>query len=568
MVILTCAKCGEKTQISVKKLAARSRAPLCEFCDQRLAVPDVLPDPDVDSRKSLGFLLILLAAHAPLLFVYCRQLWTFDHYQFYPFALAATALLLIDRIRRDTVVTGKVGWTFVIIDGLLLAGGCLIESPWMVAVGFCCGLVAVVMSTVDYRTDRRPWAAVLPFVSMLRPPAGYDVQLIQHLQLLTSRFSSQLLDRIGVLHVRSGNLIELQDIQLFVEDACSGVQSLFAVLFVTTLIIALRRRSPLHAICLLIAGALCAIAMNIARIVIIAVVWDNWQLDWTAGTSHAVLGYVLLVAAALLALSADRFVRIVGGTMSGWLETIPTEGYANPQVLLWNRLWSDVRPVSHNPAITGKRVLSRVAAAMAVGLCVWQCVTVFTERSRDNVLRPARLAGFELPRKLGAFSVTDRETFERSKANSQGQFSETWQLNNGDLGVTLSCDFPFTGWHDLQACYRGLGWKPQQSRIIDDEWPAIETTFSKPTGERAYLVYSFFDSSGVPVRPRAANDPVGTLAERFKRLRLAGTAWQTYQCQVFLQGVLVGDEEVRRAIRELHNDTRERLRMHLAGGAL
>ena len=41
---------------------------------------------------------------------------------------------------------------------------------------------------------------------------------------------------MGYLHLRRGNIIELPDKQLLVEEACSGVQSLFTVLFLAVLI--------------------------------------------------------------------------------------------------------------------------------------------------------------------------------------------------------------------------------------------------------------------------------------------------------------------------------------------
>lgn len=567
-MILTCAKCGERNQISVQKLSARSRPPLCDFCDTKLGVPEVLPEPDFASRRALQFLLICLAAHLPLMLSYCRRLWTFEHYQFYPFAIGATAVLLFDRIRRDAVVITRFAWTVLAMDGLLLAGGCLLGSPWMGAAGFAFGLTALVMSTVDFRNDRRAWAIVLPYLSMLRPPAGYDVQLIQKLQHLTSRLSSELLDRLELLHLRSGNTIKLQGIQLFVEDACSGVQSLFAVLFVTTLIIAFRRRSPLHALLLIAAGIFCAIPMNVARIVTIAMVWDGWQLDWSQGTAHSVLGYVLLCIAAILTLSADRLIRIIGGSVLGWEDTIPTEGFANPHLLLWNRLWCPIRPtILQGTQPKQRRLVQAGTLLLAVGLCGWQCVTLFAARSSITVPEPGQLADFELPKQQGPFTVSERETIERSSSNSQGQYSETWQLRRGDLQVVFSCDFPFTGWHDLETCYAGVGWRRQESRIVGDDWPAIETTFTRPTGERAFLVYSLFDSAGTPVRPRSAADPVGTLSERFKRTRWKGSAWQTYQCQVFVEGIVATDPNVRQAVKAVHDQARERIRRHLAGAA-
>src|SRR5205823_3954299 len=65
-------------------------------------------------------------------------------------------------------------------------------------------------------------------------PLGLDQNLITSLQPLTARGSSVLLDQLGVFHVRAGNVIEVPGKRLMVEDACSGIHSLFAVLACTS----------------------------------------------------------------------------------------------------------------------------------------------------------------------------------------------------------------------------------------------------------------------------------------------------------------------------------------------
>ena len=61
-------------------------------------------------------------------------------------------------------------------------------------------------------------------------PAGYDDKLIQFLQRQSSHLTSMILDCIGILHLPAGNVLELAQKRLFVDEACSGVDSLYALM--------------------------------------------------------------------------------------------------------------------------------------------------------------------------------------------------------------------------------------------------------------------------------------------------------------------------------------------------
>src|SRR5439155_1376873 len=69
--------------------------------------------------------------------------------------------------------------------------------------------------------------AVLPAIVLLLlvipPPFGLDNRLVNGLQTLTSKCGNYILDYLGVLHLPSGNLIEVAGKRYFVEEACSGI---------------------------------------------------------------------------------------------------------------------------------------------------------------------------------------------------------------------------------------------------------------------------------------------------------------------------------------------------------
>ena len=111
---------------------------------------------------------------------------------------------------------------------------------------------------------------------IIPPPFELDRQLILWLQSLTTRWASAVLDFLGQYHVLAGNVVEIGGRRLFVEEACSGVNSLFSAAACTLFFVFLVRRPPLHAALLLAASVGWVLAANVVRVAGIAYVLARW----------------------------------------------------------------------------------------------------------------------------------------------------------------------------------------------------------------------------------------------------------------------------------------------------
>ncbi len=138
-----------------------------------------------------------------------------------------------------------------------------------------------------------------------------DTQLMSWLQRASSRLSSLMLDLIEVPHRLQGNVFELASGTLFIGEACSGVQSLFTMLFCSMFLVAwLRRRITLLPIYLL-AAVVWAGCLNVMRIVAIAVAQQKFGIDLLHGWKHDLLGYTCLGLAMGLLASTDRLIQVL-----------------------------------------------------------------------------------------------------------------------------------------------------------------------------------------------------------------------------------------------------------------
>ncbi|MCP4506258.1 MAG: exosortase/archaeosortase family protein, partial [Fuerstiella sp.] len=285
--------------------------------------PKQLPE-DTPTRQWWLPFLILLVGHLPLLLIDLSNNWQRPHYQFFPFAFIAFFAMLWSR-QHSHNPRPKLILALVVIDVVLLLTAALIRSPWLASVGLWHLLLAVAISRKDKETGSSlAYLALLPLLAV-RLPANSDLLVIQTLQELTSKVASKVLDLVGCLHVRDGNVITLTSKTLLVEEACSGVQSLFTLLFLAVLICCCNRRRPFHFLLVVGAAVFFAGFMNVFRVITIALAEDWWQVNLTAGWSHDVLGYAVLGIAAGLVYNFDLF-------MLGFTEFVPDEDLNAPNV--------------------------------------------------------------------------------------------------------------------------------------------------------------------------------------------------------------------------------------------
>ena len=335
-------------------------------------------DPEITVSRPLLFSALLLAvAHLPFVFIEFRRLWSREYYQFFPFAFVMFGYLLQSRALRWVFRWNHLNSVLLAFDLCLLVGGILLNSPYLVYIGALVLCLIACRSCFDSQYNTSLGYLILLLLIVLRPPLNYDAQVINWLQTVTTKVSSRLLDFIGYIHVREGNILEYPGKRFMVEEACSGVQSLFTVLFLSILIICLNRRRWLHAVLVLLSAAFFAGLMNIARICTIFVAWAESGYDLTTGWQHSALGYVALGVAAFLVWSADAFWGVIFAAIPDPRGTGVSQIFRNPLIRFWNKLLhSNARTGPPPDALVASRQPwhSIVMAALGLG-CVGAIVS-------------------------------------------------------------------------------------------------------------------------------------------------------------------------------------------------
>ncbi len=310
--------------------------------------------------------LLLLAAHLPFAALHYVGTWKLEHYQFFPFAIGMFAWLF--HTRRDPSLE-RWGWfslALIGVDLMLLVASVWLSSPWLAVAGLLALLTAWCRASRERGYGGSLLCLSLLLVLTLRLPNDLDTQLIQWLQGRTTSLASGICHRIGLVHFSDGNILTVPGKQFLIAEACSGVKSLFTIMFIAALVIAMKRRSVLHGLTLVLLGMGTAGLMNTVRVLSVIMVWEQYQFDLSTGWIHDALGYVTLGIAALMLMSADAGLDL----LTAWIPDIRRPGamaiYANPFILCWNWYVATSMPDPESDRIPARPLATRALKVFAV----------------------------------------------------------------------------------------------------------------------------------------------------------------------------------------------------------
>ncbi len=181
----------------------------------------------------------------------------------------------------------------------------------------------------DFATSFGLWAAVLgsawfvlgaraigacpfPFFFLafaVPPPNSILGPMRLGLRTIATRMSADILGSIGIEAVQSGNVLFAGDRELEVADACSGIRSLLVIVASAILFAWLFRAGWSRGAMLALAAIPITVAVNILRIVFLAVALVRFRTDMTEGAVHEAVSIAAFAASLGLLYACLRFLR-------------------------------------------------------------------------------------------------------------------------------------------------------------------------------------------------------------------------------------------------------------------
>jgi exosortase len=169
---------------------------------------------------------------------------------------------------------------------------------WVSRMAFLISLVGYIAAVYGWRMVQALTYPLCTLILMIAPPTFIFERLTLSLQLLASRLGQACLEALGYSVLREGNILEMVGIKLSVEEACSGIRSLMAILFMCVLYNYFFVQGRSMKALLLVMAIPVAILGNAVRIVATGVA-GQYNPALVRGEAHEAFGYVSVIAAAL-----------------------------------------------------------------------------------------------------------------------------------------------------------------------------------------------------------------------------------------------------------------------------
>ena len=481
--------------------------------------------------------IVITLLHGVFLYGLCIWLWGREHYQFFPLVMGASGCLAWHRLRGHNWGAHPPTLTIrTIALGILSLGlftlAATYDSNWIGALS-CIVSLWTATWLIGGQTLADKLRGPIFFLLLAVPlPLNLDLKLIIELQKTASSAASSLLDMQQIRHTISGVAFSTETRNFMVEEACSGIHSLFSCLCVIVFVSIMQKYSLTRIVSNIIQTIGWVLAANTLRVFLVVYCFSKWNLSLDTGWRHELLGVFTYATALLMSFSTDRLFKFIVP-----LETEPaaneaayTESENAVRQLMkftkkTSKNWNTFLNRSRTSESTSRNIVAIVLALGFLplsGISYARMVRVVTRESTSNF--SATMNNFanekNLPTTLDNWNLIKVDRLNRTPDDPLGTNSTIFNYEGNGLFVQFSIDGYYPAWHDLAYCYTGIGWNLQSAenyQLADTTTHATLLSLYKESGEQAVSFFSCYDSNFASVTPKLESG--GTLRTLLNRIK-------------------------------------------------
>ena len=283
------------------------------------AEADAAAEGNADSASRRTTILALAAAGALFLFLFWPILsvrWRYyqeqPRYSHCPLIPVIAALWVWDRwdtLRALPRSVSRGGIIAVGVAVLAFVYGRLVSMNFLQHVALLATLAGGVAAFWGPKV-LRACAFPLSYLFLTVPlPKAWDEAITQPLQRVATVASETVFRSLGWVVVRQGNVLQLPGLKLLVEDACSGIHSLYALVCLGIAWVAFVDRPVWLRVVLVVSTVPVAMAANALRVIATGILAYEVDPKYAQGTSHELTGLIVFATGVVLFLLLDWSLR-------------------------------------------------------------------------------------------------------------------------------------------------------------------------------------------------------------------------------------------------------------------
>lgn len=255
-----------------------------------------------------------LTAAAALLWAYWTTLgemahrWARDPQYSHGYLVPGFCLVLL-WLRRDQLTRGPVGVSWLGVPLLAFGLGVRLVGAfyyfvWLDAISLLPVVAGLFLLLGGWTALRWAWPAVLFLGFMIPLPHRVSVSCAEPLQQFATLTSTYLLQTLGYPAVAEGNVILLDNVELGIVEACSGLRMLVIFFALSTGFVLLVRRPLWERLFIVASAAPIALVVNVIRITATGILYQFGSSATAHAVFHDLAGW-LMMPLALTLLAAE-----------------------------------------------------------------------------------------------------------------------------------------------------------------------------------------------------------------------------------------------------------------------
>lgn len=264
-----------------------------------------MKDKNLTKLVTLGILIIL--AYIPS-FLWMYERWTVtDTYYSHGFLVPFISAFLIWQKRRVLAKLkfkpSNTGWLFLGPSIIVYLISALLRINFSAAFTLIPTLAGIVLLFMGKEYLKQLLFPILFIIFMIPLPEAAIVNMSFQLKIFAAKLSTFIVNQVGIPAIRDGSVIKTAHAYLMVEDPCSGIRSLIALIALGTLMAYLSHTTRVKKTIMFLSAVPIAVGANIVRIVVLTLASEIYGSKFAMGLFHDTMGYVVfIIAFAALAL--------------------------------------------------------------------------------------------------------------------------------------------------------------------------------------------------------------------------------------------------------------------------
>jgi exosortase len=176
-----------------------------------------------------------------------------------------------------------------------------LHVPSVINLTLIISLLSILLYFFSFDSLRKLAIPILLTIMLIPIPTQLYSMITVPLQLKVSELSGFLLQLLNVPLFREGNIINIPSKTFQVIDACSGMRYIISITTLSLLFGYFTLHKNISKIILVLFAVPIAFLVNIIRVMTQVLAFHYFQIDWSTGTAHTLMG-VVVFGLAILAL--------------------------------------------------------------------------------------------------------------------------------------------------------------------------------------------------------------------------------------------------------------------------